>query len=101
MGLSYTFSAKLWMYSGEGAWYFVTLPKEYATEIKTLSSDWKNKGFGSVRVKANIGNIKWDTSIFPDNKIKSYLLPIKKEVRKKLNINDGDELKVTIELSDM
>jgi hypothetical protein len=98
---SYTFSAKLWIYSGEGAWYFITLPAEYAAEIKTLVSDWNKKGFRSIKVKVSIGNIAWDTSIFPDSKSNSYLLPIKKEIRTKLSIQSGDDLKVSIELKDM
>ena len=56
------------------------------------------RGFGSIRVSANINDQTWKTSIFPDNKSEVYLLPVKAEVRKKADISADDTLKVTLEL---
>ena len=44
------------------------------------------RGWGSVRVKVTLGKTKWDTSIFPDKKSGTYLLPIKAEVRIKEHV---------------
>lgn len=87
----------MWQWQGEGpgAWYFVSVPKEYYQELRMLSSPLK-AGFGSIRVKATIGDTAWDTSIFPDTKSESYLLPIKKQVRLAEGLNEGSETKVEL-----
>lgn len=97
---SYAFTAKLWIYGFPEAasWYFLTVPQEYAEEIKARTSDYR-RGFGSVRVTATIGSSTWQTSIFPDNKSGSYLLPVKKEVRAKEGMQDGDEPHVVIAIA--
>ncbi|HMS31997.1 MAG TPA: DUF1905 domain-containing protein [Candidatus Saccharibacteria bacterium] len=92
---TYTFTAELWMYPGEGAWYFVTLPKDIADEIKAITAPNK-RGFGSVRVSVKVGASEWQTSIFPDSTTKSYFLPVKKDVRTKNGLQDGDTVKVTL-----
>lgn len=74
----------------------MTLPKDKATEIKALTGSLRRNGFGSVKVAVSIGGIQWWTSIFPDSKSNSYLLPIKKEIRNKLNVNAGDVLNVLL-----
>jgi hypothetical protein len=92
--MKYRFKARLWVYSGEGAWYFVTLPQDYANEIKELIG--REPGFGSIKVTACIGEAEWQTSIFPDKKRHSYLLPIRKEIRSKLGIDTEDEVDVVL-----
>jgi hypothetical protein len=93
--LNLTFSAELWMYHGKGAWYFLTLPKEDFEQIKFLSSQHQ-RGWGSVRVTASIGQTTWSTSVFPDTKAGAYLLPVKAEVRKKEQIEVGNIVTVTL-----
>ena len=88
------------MYSGEGAWYFVTLPKEYTDELKMIISSGAKRGFGSQKVEATVGAFSWKTSIFPSNKDGAYLLPVKKEIRSKLDAHDGDILEVLVKLCD-
>jgi hypothetical protein len=56
------------------------------------------RGWGSLRVRATIGKTTWKTSIFPDEKSKSYVLPVKAEVRKKENIKDGEPVVLTLEI---
>ena len=91
---TYDFSSELWLHSGmPGAWYFITLPLDAADEIRATS---ERRGFGSVRVHAAIGDSEWDTSVFPDTKTGSFLLPVKAAVRRKQEIDDGDLVAVTI-----
>ena len=97
MALTYTFNEELCLYHGNGAWYFITLPAEYADEIKQISTAIK-RGFGSVKVSATIGKTVWNTSIFPDSNSKSYLLPIKKEIRTKNNLQVDKKAKVVISI---
>lgn len=85
MNLPIKFTAKVWVYPGDKAsWYFVTLPNDTASDIKEITTP--KPGFGSIKVIAGIGKTRWSTSIFPDSNTKSFLLPIRKEVRIKNSI---------------
>ena len=59
----------------------------------------KRAGFGSVRVQATIGQTTWATSIFPDTKSSSYLLPVKAAVRREAGIEEGDAVAARITTS--
>lgn len=50
------------------------------------------RGWGSLPVRVTIGKTTWDTSIFPDKRIRGYLLPIKASVRAAQAIQVGDTL---------
>lgn len=83
-----------------GAWFFVTLPKEITESIKLVAAGLSTRGFGSIKVVAKTNSTHWNTSIFPDNKTKSYLLPIKREVRDKASIKVGDVCRFKIQIID-
>jgi hypothetical protein len=89
--------SKLWLYPGLGGWHFITLPAKHARVIK-ISPRGVRRGWGSLRVKATIGRTTWNTSIFPERKSNSYVLPVKADVRKKENIEDGDSVLLTLEV---
>lgn len=93
---THKFSAKVWLWEGKGAWHFVTIKKEDAEEIKK-DYMWPRRGFGAIPVNVMIGKTKWKTSVFPE-KEGSCLLPLKKEVRVKEEINEGDEVSFTLEV---
>lgn len=96
--LSYRFEAKIWLYhSDKASWHFVTVPKDMSDHIKSFSAAPK-RGFGSVRIKAEIGTTQWSTSIFPDKKSGCYFLPLKAEVREKQKLIDGQTVTVTLGL---
>lgn len=97
MIVGYKFSSKIWEYSGQGSWFFVTLPKKHAKEIKQINAPYK-KGFGTIKVIASIGTVSWETSIFPDSKAESYLLPIKKSIRDTCKIENNDIIEVRVML---
>lgn len=91
-----TFTAPLWLWNGKGAWHFVTLPVDDSQIIRMAVP---RRGWGSVRVKARIGETSWATSIFPDSKSGAYLLPVKVDVRKAEGIAPGDAVEVTLALN--
>jgi hypothetical protein len=94
----FTFQAKVWLYPGEGAsWHFATLPVEIADEITFLFGELK-RGWGSLPVLVTVGATSWKTSIFPDKKSSSYLLPLKADVRKKEKFHAGDEVTFAVEV---
>lgn len=80
------FRAKLWIFETSAApWFLVTLPKELGARIRFESAGLK-AGFGSVRVQVTVGDTTWKTSVFPDKKSGSYVLPVKAEVRNNENL---------------
>lgn len=92
----YTLTATLWLYPGENAnWHFITIPKKESTLITDTFKAFK-KGWGSLPVSATIGKTEWRTSIFPDAKSGTYLLPIKALVRQKEGLEVGDSVMVTV-----
>lgn len=96
---AYQFETRLWLYSGKAAWHFVTLPHDVADEIDELSAPTR-RGFGSVRVQVTVGTTTWETSIFPDTRAESYVLPIKKPVRVAEGLTVDDLVTVTLRLAE-
>ena len=97
--MRFQFSGQLWLHAGEAAWHFITLPSNVGDEIGDLTEGHR-RGFGSVRVTVTIGSTSWDTSIFPDSKSESFVLPVKKQVRSAEGCGDGDTVDVTLKLAD-
>jgi hypothetical protein len=113
---SFTFTAPLWRWtartksgegSGEGsgeesgdagAWSFVTLPGDVADEVRESAGE--PRGFGSVRVHVEAAGQAWDTSVFPDSGSGSFVLPVKKAVRRAAGVEEGDHLTVTLSVRD-
>lgn len=88
--------AKIWLWSENGAWHFVTIPKPVASGIRALSEGMRSPS-GSVRVVVAIKGVTWKTSLFP-TKERTYILPIKAEVRRKAKVAAGDTVSLKIEL---
>jgi hypothetical protein len=91
----FTIRKKVWRYPGAAGWYFVTLDKALADEIRFVESVRK-VGLGYVCVKARVGRTRWSTTLFP-TKEKEFLLAIKAAVRKAEGIGDGDMIEVEFE----
>ena len=98
--MEFTFSGEVWIYSGEGAWYFVTMPNDLADEIQARTAGIR-RGFGSLRVQVTIGESNWATSLFRESKSGSYILPLKKEIRSKEKITEGALVSVCFTLADL
>lgn len=96
---TFEFAADLWRYSGEAAWFFVTLPHEIADDIDERTGDTR-RGFGSVRVEVTVGSTTWNTSIFPDTRSESFVLPVKKAVRLTEGLDEGTAVAVRLTLVD-
>ncbi len=99
--INFTFIGKCWVWQGKGTWHFITLPQDKSEEIKFFSDNYfgKRRGWGSVRVSANIGGTVWETSVFPSGSLDAYILPIKAEVRKKQKITAEDDVQVLLQIS--
>lgn len=86
----YSFRAKLWRWaSGKAAWYFLSLPARVSREIRLVDAGPRRMGFGSLRVEVTVGGSTWQTSIFPSTPLKTYLLPVKANIRKREGLLEG------------
>ena len=96
--IKFSDSCKVWV--SKTRWYFVQVPAENTEEIRFFSSNMqtKKRGFGAVKVTAIIGDVSWQTSIFPSFTSKQYLLFLKAEVRKRAKIAEGDAVNVRLNI---
>ena len=93
--IKYEFSARVWQYAPPGAWHFVSLPIELAKEIRE-NLQWQEEGWGRLKATAKIGNSEWETAIWFDTKMNTYLLPLKAEIRKRENLEADKIIKITL-----
>lgn len=96
--------AELWRWEPEpparGAWFFVTITGEAADGIRALGFERRalgaRAGFGSVRVRAVLDGVEWQTSAFPHARSGGYVLPVKAAVRKAAGVGEGDRVTVGV-----
>lgn len=81
-----------------GNWRFARVPENISAKIKEMQKGRLRRGWGAVYTKAKIGKSVWQTSIFPDRRSATYLLPLKKEIRYEENLYDGIEVNISIEV---
>jgi hypothetical protein len=93
----YEFDAVVWEHDGSAAWHFVSLPETVADDIEAAFGH-RARGFGSLRVEVTVGATRWQTSIFPDSKRGTYVLPVKKPVREAEGLVDGSAAQFRLEL---
>lgn len=87
MARSITIQGKLWKWEGPSAWYFLPTTKAQGMMLRKEQEGKRRLGFGSIKVRATIGESIFDTSIFP-TKDGPYLLPVKASVRKREGLVD-------------
>ena len=92
-----TIKTKVWLHPGHAGWHFITVPKKESAQIREVSQGIK-RGWGSVRVEVKLGKTTWNTSIFPDTKFGTYLLPLKASVRATEEIGEDDVVSITLKL---
>lgn len=80
------------------SWWFITIPKVMSDNIRKEIAWQPRKWRWSIPVEVIIGYYKRSTSIFPDKKSGSYLIPIKAIVRKELNIKEWSEIHISLTL---
>jgi hypothetical protein len=91
----YSIIAKVWKWPGVAAWHFIHLDKKLSADIKNIARTYCA---GFVKVEAIVGKTSWTTALFPHTRTQVYLLSIKKSVRKKEDIFDGDTITVNFRL---
>ncbi len=92
-----SFAAEVWEHSGSGSWHFVSLPEDEADDIEEMFGHHA-AGFGSIRVEVTVGRTVWRTSIFPDAKQATCVLPMKKAVRVAEGLQAGTVAEIRLEV---
>lgn len=95
--LRYSFNGKVWNHKGKGGWHFITLPKTLSKRIRK-NHDLDEEGWGRLKTTAKIGKTEWKTAIWFDSKIRTYLLPVKADVRRKESVLADVNVKVGLAL---
>ena len=97
MDPTFTFTSELVPWNDDkAAWVFAYIPEADAEEIRDIVPD--RNGFGSIKVRGRIGAVEWTTSIFPDKATNSFVLPIKKQVRKDTGVDVGDVIEIELDV---
>ena len=97
---TFEFSAPLWQHPGADGWHFVSVPAEISDDIADLTASTR-RGFGSVRVTVTVGSTTWQTSVFPDSKTGTFVLPLKKSVRTAEHLETGASVEAQLEIVDL
>ncbi len=83
-------------WSGDKAsWFFVILSGDVVGEIHYAAMG-RTGGFGSVKVRATIGDTTWETSVFPSKSSGGFVLPVKAAVRKAEGLSEGDDVRLNL-----
>ena len=89
-----SFASRVIEWRGPAPYYFVPVPEEESADIREVAAR-ASYGWGVIPVGARIGEVAFETSLFP--KDGGYLLPVKDAVRKRQGIAPGDD--VTVEMT--
>ncbi|MGB5952186.1 MAG: DUF1905 domain-containing protein [Ornithinimicrobium sp.] len=98
-GRQFSFSAPLWQHDN-GPVHFCSVPEQVSDVIDDLSQG-RSHGFGSVPVEVTVGTSTWQTSLFPSIELATYVLPMKKAVRTKEQLETGEEVVLTLTLREV
>ena len=88
-----------WSEDEPDSWVFVALPRELSDRIDDDLTG-PPRGFGSVRVQVGLGGTEWATSVFPSKELGTYVLPVKKAVRRAEDVDAGDVATFTLTVLD-
>lgn len=94
--IEYQFDATIWKFSSpKGGWYFISIPSAISKEIRE-NLKWQEEGWGRLKSTAKINVSQWETALWFDTKMNTYLLPLKVEIRRKENLEIDKTVNITI-----
>ena len=87
------FAGRVLEWRGPAPYYFVPVPAEESADIREVAA-MASYGWGVIPVEARIGEVDFETSLFP--KDGGYLLPLKDAVRRPQSLAPGDAVTVAL-----
>ena len=94
--LEITFKSEVIYWRGPSPFFFVKVPEKEAKLIHEISKQ-VTYGWGVIPCDVTIDDTEFYTALIP--KVGSYLVPLKKSVREKLDIDLGDSVKVQLQIN--
>ncbi len=94
MAVKLVFTGQVIEWRGPSPYFFVPVPAEESADIREVAA-LASYGWGVIPVESRIGDLSFQTSLFP--KDGGYLLPLKDAVRKPQQLAPGDV--VTVEMT--
>ncbi len=91
----FSFSADVWRWPGASGWHFVNIDKALSEKVRKQSKPY---GAGFVKVRVTLGSSTWITALFPQKISSSYILSIKKSIRQKEDVWEGNHTKLSFTL---
>jgi len=88
------FTGRVIEWRGPAPYYFVPVPVDESAAIREVAA-MATYGWGVIPVEARVGEVAFQTSLFP--KDGRYLLPLKDAVRRPQDLSADDD--VTVELA--
>ncbi|MFN2098761.1 DUF1905 domain-containing protein [Altererythrobacter sp. MF3-039] len=101
---SLTYTARLARWQGDrGTYHLVSITGNVAEQIAMHERLHRleygsQRGFGSVKVMARIGDTEWKSSVFPQNKKTEWILLVSKKVMRSEDLAEADQIEVELEL---
>jgi hypothetical protein len=92
--VEFRFAGRVIEWRGPSPYYYLPVPNEESADIREVAA-MATYGWGVIPVVARIGDVEFETSLFP--KDGRYLLPLKDAVRKPQKIAVDDE--ITVEMT--
>jgi Domain of unknown function (DUF1905) len=90
------FSAELFEWRGPAPFYWLCVPEDSCEYVRAEAIE-ATYGWGAIPVRARLGNTEWETSLLP--KDGGYVLPVKKVVRLRECVGDGDTVTVAMSVA--
>lgn len=86
-----------------GTYHLVVITREHAEAIAMHARLQKleygtRRGFGSVKVMAQIGGTSWKSSVFPQDKQSEWVLLVSKKVMRAEDLAEGDAVALELAL---
>ncbi|WP_349252034.1 DUF1905 domain-containing protein [Ciceribacter sp. L1K23] len=91
-----SFEATVEKFEGPGGWHAVYLPEDAAAEARFFG---RPNALGAISVFARIGKTEVRTSLFPDKRRGSLMLPLKAKLRQRESVHEGDRITVVLVLA--
>jgi hypothetical protein len=93
--VTFDFEGEVWFWKGPAPWYFVSVPRAESRELKQIVAT-VTYGWGMVPVRAAIGDTEFTTALWEKDGV--YIVPVKASVRKAQGIDEGDTVRVFLEV---